>query len=94
MILPIASITITFAVTIGIAITSVFIGGNWEGRGRGAAIAALFNLIHWLGIPGTCGIGFLVGACMMLWMLVRVMNPPIEVTLAPVPPERRHEEED
>jgi hypothetical protein len=94
MALPILSLVITGVITIGVAILSIFIGGDWEGRGRGAAVAALLNLLNWMGPIGTCGVGVLIGACMMLWMLVRILNPPIEVTLAPAPPDQRRDDED
>ena len=92
---PILAIVITFLVTIGVAILSLVIGGNWEGRGRGGAVAALFNLLNWMGPLGTCGgVGVLIGGCMGLWMMIRVFNPPLEVTLKPLPPEEREEDEE
>ena len=94
MVSPILAIIVTFAITLGIAILSLFIGGDWEGRGRGAAVAALLNMIDWMGPLGTCGAGIFIGAFFMLWMLVRMLNPPIEVTLAPVPADRRRDDDD
>lgn len=82
---PFLSILVTFAITLGIALLTLFLEGEWTGTGRGAIVALLLNILTWLGPLGTCGIGFLIGACLMIWMVVRMMNPPIEVTLAPVP---------
>lgn len=81
---PILAITITFFITLGIAALSLCIGGDWEGKGRGAAVAALFNLLDWVGPFGSCGCGGLIGALMVPWMIVRMINPPVEVTLIPV----------
>jgi len=94
MVAPIITILVTGAITVGIAILAFFIGGDWEGRGRGALVAAIFNSLHWLGALGTCGIGGVIGAFMVLWLVVRVVNPPIEVTLKPMPSKQGDDEED
>jgi hypothetical protein len=87
---PFLSLLITFAITIVIAIVTLFLeGGAWTGTGRGAIVALLLNVLGWLGPLGTCGIGFLIGMLFIVWMAVRMMNPPIEVTLAPVPPGKK-----
>lgn len=91
MVAPIICICVTFAITLGIAILTLFLSGDWEGRGRGALVAALFNLLAWLGPLGTCGIGGLIGAFMVVWMVVRMADPPIEVTLKPTAPKLEDE---
>lgn len=94
MISPIVAMIVTGAIAFGLAILSLFLGGDWEGRGRGAAVAALFNLIHWLGPLGNCGIGLIIILLFGIWMLVRMINPPLEVTLAPVPPKPYEDDDD
>jgi hypothetical protein len=87
---PILSILITFAITVAVAIVSLFLeGGEWTGTGRGAIVALLLNILGWLGPLGTCGIGILIGMSLLIWMAMRVLNPPIEVTLAPVPADKK-----
>ncbi len=94
MVIPFTAMVITGAISVGLAVLSLLVGGDWEGRGRGAALAALLNLLNWLGPLGTCGIGILIGGGIMIWMLVRMIDPPIDVTLTPLPPNRRKNDDD
>jgi hypothetical protein len=88
------AIAVTLVITLGIAILAFFLGGDWEGRGRGALVAAIFNFLHWIGPLGVCGIGIIISGFFGIWMVVRMLNPPIEVTLKPAPQKSRDNEEE
>jgi hypothetical protein len=89
--LPLGFIVLDIAVTIGLAILSTQIGGDWRGTGRGAGLAGLLNMLHWMGPLWTGVAGVFVAMLIAIWLLVRVMAPPIEMNIRPAP-ERAEEE--
>jgi hypothetical protein len=94
--LPIICIVVELIVTIGLAIGSHYLAdeGEWTGRGRGAAIAALLNLLRWMGPIWTGVVGLFVAILIAIWMMVRIIAPPIEMSLHPKPVEEQVSDEE
>jgi hypothetical protein len=94
-ILPLVCITIDVLVTVGLAILAHYLvdAGEFRGWGRGAAVAALLNLLGWMGPIWTGVVGFVIALLLGVWLLVRVAFPPIEMSVHRKPDVALDEEE-
>lgn len=85
--LPLACIAADFVMTVLLAIASHFLAdaGEWEGRGRGAAVAMLLNLLRFMGPVQTGVLGLIIALLLGCWLIARIVSPPIEMSLQRAP---------